>query len=260
MYRYASIEELLEAESRGGASPPLPGPGDRPSDGTAVEVTIARSERFGTHAHSVRFLTERLGLAHPIIQAPLAGGGDTPALVAAVSEAGALGFVGASYLTPDQIAAAAQAVRGLTARPFGINLFAPSARTGGARERARRARRVAPFFAELGLAAPRRRPLPGRHFAAHFEAALDERRLGLQLHVRRCCPPRRIAAIKATRHVRSSAPRPRSRRRSRSSAPASMPSSRRAARRAAIAARSTARTLTRGWWARSRSCRRSSTR
>ncbi len=45
-------------------------------------------------------LTGRLGLRHPVIQAPLAGGGDTPALVAAVAEAGALGFIGASYLTP----------------------------------------------------------------------------------------------------------------------------------------------------------------
>src|SRR2546430_7480824 len=33
-------------------------------------------------------LTRRLGLQHPIIQAPLAGGGDTPDLVAAVAEAG----------------------------------------------------------------------------------------------------------------------------------------------------------------------------
>ena len=30
-------------------------------------------------------LTKRLGMTHPIIQAPLAGGGDTPALVAAGS-------------------------------------------------------------------------------------------------------------------------------------------------------------------------------
>jgi NAD(P)H-dependent flavin oxidoreductase YrpB (nitropropane dioxygenase family) len=36
-------------------------------------------------------LTKRLGITHPIIQAPLAGGGDTPALVAAVCEEGALG-------------------------------------------------------------------------------------------------------------------------------------------------------------------------
>jgi uncharacterized damage-inducible protein DinB len=30
IYRYESIEALLEAESRGGTNPPLPGPGDRP--------------------------------------------------------------------------------------------------------------------------------------------------------------------------------------------------------------------------------------
>ncbi len=34
-----------------------------------------------------------LGLAHPIIQAPMAGGGDTPDLVTAVCEAGGLGSI-----------------------------------------------------------------------------------------------------------------------------------------------------------------------
>ena len=43
-------------------------------------------------------LTRCLNLAHPIIQAPLAGGGDTPELVAVASNAGALGFIGAAYL------------------------------------------------------------------------------------------------------------------------------------------------------------------
>jgi nitronate monooxygenase len=69
-------------------------------------------------------LTERLGLRHPIIQAPLAGG-DTPELIAAVSEAGAFGFIGAAYLTPSQILDAARAVRARTKRPFGVSLFAP---------------------------------------------------------------------------------------------------------------------------------------
>ncbi len=68
--------------------------------------------------------TSRLGVEHPIIQAPLAGGGDTPALVAAVAEAGAFGFIGAAYLTPAQIGEVSAAVRKRTARPFGINLFA----------------------------------------------------------------------------------------------------------------------------------------
>ena len=45
-------------------------------------------------------LMERLRLTHPIIQAPMAGGGDTPALVSAVSSCGALGRIGATYLSP----------------------------------------------------------------------------------------------------------------------------------------------------------------
>jgi nitronate monooxygenase len=67
----------------------------------------------------------RLGIDHPIIQAPMAGGATTPGLVGTVCEAGALGFIGAAYLRPDQIAADARAVRERTTRPFGINLFTP---------------------------------------------------------------------------------------------------------------------------------------
>jgi len=117
-------------------------------------------------------LTRRLQLEHPIIQAPLAGGGDTPALVAAVSEAGALGFVGASYLTPDQIAAAAQAVRKLTARPFGINLFAPAPAPAAPTNARAALERVAPYFAELGLSPPAAPAAAADTFPALFEAAL----------------------------------------------------------------------------------------
>jgi len=39
---------------------------------------------------------ERLGLAHPIVLAPLGGGPSTPELVSAVSDAGGLGFPGAA--------------------------------------------------------------------------------------------------------------------------------------------------------------------
>jgi len=116
-------------------------------------------------------LTRALGLTHPIIQAPLAGGGDTPALVAAVGEAGALGFIGASYLTPAQIAEAARAVRGLTKRPFGINLFAPSPAPPAADASAALSS-VAPYFAELGLPTPTAPAPPADTFPALLEAAL----------------------------------------------------------------------------------------
>ena len=59
------------------------------------------------------------------MQAPLAGGPSTPELAAAVCEAGGLGFLAAGYRPVDAVAADIGALRELTARPFGINLFAP---------------------------------------------------------------------------------------------------------------------------------------
>jgi nitronate monooxygenase len=64
-------------------------------------------------------------LEHPIVQAPMGGGVSTPALAAAVSEAGGLGFLAAGYVTPDALRAEVASLRELTARPFGVNLFAP---------------------------------------------------------------------------------------------------------------------------------------
>jgi nitronate monooxygenase len=61
----------------------------------------------------------------PIIQAPMAGGPSTPALAAAVSEAGGLGFLAAGYKAPRAMAGDIDETRSLTGRPFGVNLFAP---------------------------------------------------------------------------------------------------------------------------------------
>src|SRR5882672_1812726 len=66
----------------------------------------------------------RLGIEHPIILAPMAGGAGTPELVAAVSNAGGLGSWGAAYATPQQILDAAKQIRALTSKPFALNLFA----------------------------------------------------------------------------------------------------------------------------------------
>jgi nitronate monooxygenase len=63
------------------------------------------------------------GVHLPVIQAPMAGGATTPELVAAVSKSGALGFLAAATLSPAQIKAQTAAIRLLTDRPFGINLF-----------------------------------------------------------------------------------------------------------------------------------------
>jgi len=118
-------------------------------------------------------LTQRLGFDHPIIQAPLAGGGDTPALVAAVCDAGALGFIGAAYLTPAQIVEAARAVRARTARPFGINLFAPLPAPVPVPDPGPALARVAPFYAELGLPPPTLPASGGYTFDEQLVMALD---------------------------------------------------------------------------------------
>jgi nitronate monooxygenase len=64
-----------------------------------------------------------LGVHLPVIQAPMAGGATTPELVSAVSNAGALGFLAAATLSPRDIELQAAAIRVLTGKPFGINLF-----------------------------------------------------------------------------------------------------------------------------------------
>lgn len=65
-------------------------------------------------------------LALPVVAAPMAGGPSTPALAAAVTEAGGLGFLAAGYTTPAQVADAIAATRALTAGAIGVNLFVPA--------------------------------------------------------------------------------------------------------------------------------------
>jgi nitronate monooxygenase len=118
-------------------------------------------------------LTKRLGIEHPIIQAPLAGGGDTPELVAAVCNAGGLGFIGAAYLGPAQMLEAARAVRAKTERPFGINLFAPLPAPEAPQDPQAALRRLAPFFAELGLPEPSLPAKSSETFSEQLDAALQ---------------------------------------------------------------------------------------
>ncbi len=52
-------------------------------------------------------------LTIPVIQAPMAGGVNTPALVSAVSDAGGLGSFGFAYSTPEKIDADLRATKAL---------------------------------------------------------------------------------------------------------------------------------------------------
>src|SRR4051812_11498438 len=64
-------------------------------------------------------------LPHPIVLAPMGGGPGTPALAAAVSAAGGLGFLAAGYKRPDAVRDEIRAVRAATDAPFGVNVFVP---------------------------------------------------------------------------------------------------------------------------------------
>ena len=96
-----------------------------------------------------------LGLRHPILQAPMAGVA-TPALAAAVSQAGGLGALGIGASTPAQARELISQTQALTTQPFNVNVFCHApARRDAAREAAWLAH-LAPLFAELGA------PLPSR--------------------------------------------------------------------------------------------------
>jgi NAD(P)H-dependent flavin oxidoreductase YrpB (nitropropane dioxygenase family) len=65
------------------------------------------------------------GIRHPIACAGM-GGVTLAPLAAAVSAAGGLGVLGATFLTPEALRAEIAAVRRLTDRPFGVDLLIPT--------------------------------------------------------------------------------------------------------------------------------------
>jgi nitronate monooxygenase len=69
-------------------------------------------------------LTERLGIQHPIIQAPMAGASNA-VLAAAVSNAGGLGGFGGTDTSPQDLRTVIRAIRERTSKPFIVNLYVP---------------------------------------------------------------------------------------------------------------------------------------
>jgi nitronate monooxygenase len=97
-------------------------------------------------------------LAVPILGAPMAGGPSTPALAAAVSDAGGLGFVAAGYLSADKFAETIAGARALTTAAIGVNIFVPqpSAATPGALARYREL--LVPLAEHYGAEVPAPKP------------------------------------------------------------------------------------------------------
>ena len=70
-------------------------------------------------------LTELLKIEHPIMLAGM-GGVAYHELVAAVSNAGGYGCLGASTMSSAQLAVEMAATKSLTDKPFGVDLLTPS--------------------------------------------------------------------------------------------------------------------------------------
>ena len=68
-------------------------------------------------------LTDMLGIEHPVMLAGM-GGVSYHQLVAAVSEAGGIGTLGAAAMSSAQMEAEIRGVRELTDKPFGVDLLA----------------------------------------------------------------------------------------------------------------------------------------
>lgn len=98
-------------------------------------------------------LTERLGLLTPIIQAPMAGT-STPALAAAVSNAGGLGSLGVAAGNAVTARKAIQDTRALTRKPFNVNLFCHAPATLDAARDAAWLAYLAPEFARFDAVPP----------------------------------------------------------------------------------------------------------
>lgn len=103
--------------------------------------------------HASRQFLARLGVRHPIIQAPMAGT-STPALAAAVSEAGGLGSLGVAACNAAQARQAIEDTRALTRQPFNVNVFCHAPQPAGLERNADWLQWLAPYYADLGIAPP----------------------------------------------------------------------------------------------------------
>jgi nitronate monooxygenase len=99
----------------------------------------------------------------------MSGGPSTPALVAAVCNAGGLGMLGSGYRDADGLRDDIRAVRHATSRPFGVNLFAPETPEVDRAAVRRAIAALAPYRAEMGLG---EQSIPDR-FSEDFDTQLE---------------------------------------------------------------------------------------
>lgn len=95
-------------------------------------------------------LLQLLGTEHPLIQAPMTSI-TTPALAAAVANAGALGSLGGGVLPDAVLRDQFAATRRMTERPINVNVFAHPRPTVDAQAAERARALLQPYYDELGL-------------------------------------------------------------------------------------------------------------
>src|SRR3546814_18823131 len=98
-------------------------------------------------------LWTRLGVEHPIIQAPMAGI-STPALAAAVSNAGGLGSIAIGAASVTQALGMIHATRALPSRAFNVNVFCHRPTHADAAREAAWLAHPPPLFAEFAPRPP----------------------------------------------------------------------------------------------------------
>jgi nitronate monooxygenase len=143
-------------------------------------------------------LLTRLGVDLPIVQAPMAGT-STPALAAAVCNAGALGSIGVGAVSAAGARAMIGALNGLTNKPFNVNVFAHQpAKADPVRERAWLGA-LAPVFHRFGGEPPAELEEIYASFVtdvAMLELFLEKRPAVVSFHFG-LPPPQAIARLKA---------------------------------------------------------------
>ncbi len=98
-------------------------------------------------------LIKRIGLQWPIFQAPMAGVG-SPAMAAAVSNAGGLGALGIGAASVDQAREMIRDTRAATDNPFNVNVFCHKPAQSNAKVETDWLTRMAPLFEQFSAAPP----------------------------------------------------------------------------------------------------------
>lgn len=95
-------------------------------------------------------MLKKLGMVHPIFQAPMAGV-TIPEFVAASAQAGIMGAIAAGYLNGEETRALITEVKELTDQPFMVNLFVPEEVAINEKVTEQAVSALEPIYQSLGL-------------------------------------------------------------------------------------------------------------